>query len=75
MTKIRSTLEFADALSTLLRDESFPSENADTRSFIEAMQAWLKDVDGKNSWFEDPNDDYITWSDLFELLQASATYE
>ncbi|WP_343565484.1 DUF7660 family protein [Kiloniella sp. b19] len=75
MTEIRTSSEFAEALSTLLDDKSFPAENVDTRRFIEAMQAWLKDVEGNNNWFENPSDAHITWSDLYKLLQASAVYE
>lgn len=75
MIEIRSSSEFAKALSTLLDDKSFPLENVDTRRFIEAMQAWLEDVEGNNSWFENPSDAHITWSDLYKLLQAAAVYE
>ncbi|WP_170334038.1 DUF7660 family protein [Ruegeria arenilitoris] len=75
MNDIKSSADFADALSFLLDGESFPAENTDTRRFVEAMQAWLRDVEGNNNWFDKPSDDYITWSDLYKLLQAASVYE
>lgn len=73
--RIRNSKEFCKALTILLNDPDFPEENINTKAFIEAMQAWLEAFEGRNSLFDTPNDHYITWSDLYKLLQASAIYE
>ncbi|WP_157743506.1 DUF7660 family protein [Ochrobactrum quorumnocens] len=73
--EIKSLQDFLGGLKILLADTSFPRENISTFDFVEAMHAWLVDVDGQNSFFEEPNDKYITWSDLFILIQAAAVYE
>ena len=73
--KIETSSDFCEALAEILKDKSFPVENTDTRKFIEAMQAWLVDVEGRNGWFDAPSTEHITWSDLHKLLQAAAIYE
>lgn len=73
--EIQSSADFCKALSNLLSDRSFPADNKNTRQFIESMQAWLVDVEGKNSVFDGANISHITWDDLYKLLQASAIYE
>ncbi|KZL12452.1 hypothetical protein PsAD26_02525 [Pseudovibrio sp. Ad26] len=73
--KIESTQDFCKALSFLLEDPTFPEENIRTVAFIEAMQAWLEAFEGRNSLFDEPSDRYVTWADLYKLLQAAAIYE
>jgi len=73
--KIDNLHDFLKGIKILLKDETFPEENINTTSFIEAMHAWLEAFDGRNNLFEEPNDKYITWSDLYKLLQAAAIYE
>lgn len=72
---IHNSRDFCRALSVLLNDPDFPEENTHTKAFIEAMQAWLEAFEGRNSLFGEPCERYITWSDLYKLLQASAIYE
>jgi hypothetical protein len=69
------TREFCDAVDALLEDASFPDENTDTRRFLEAMAAWLRDTKGGSGFFEQHADDAISWRDLLLLLQAAAEYE
>ena len=69
------TKEFCEAVHALLGDASFPSENIDTRSFLDAMAAWLRDTGGGSGFFEQPGADAISWKDLLLLIQAAAVYE
>ena len=74
--KIENAKNFRHALDILLNDPNFPEENIKTKSFLEAMQAKLETIEGRESSFlSDLCDYHITWSDLFTLLQASAAYE
>lgn len=68
-------LEFCSALNELLSDESFLSENAQTRDFLDAMQAWLTDTKGGKPFFDDFSETAITWGDLLKLVRAAAIYE
>jgi hypothetical protein len=72
---IEGVKDFLRGLEILLADKSFPEENIRTDQFIEAMHAWLTDVNGSNNFFEEPNDKFITWADLYTLIRASAIYE
>lgn len=73
--EIKTARDFCNALNILLRDPEFPEENLNTKSFVEAMQAWLLAFEGRNSLFDQPCEEYITWADLYKLLQAAAVYE
>lgn len=73
--KIESLQDFCQALNLLLNDPAFPEENESTAAYIEAMKAWLEAFEGRNNLFDDPSTHYITWSDLYKLLQAAAIYE
>ncbi|MCC9624681.1 hypothetical protein LPB41_23605 [Thalassospira sp. MA62] len=73
--KIESLEDFCEALNVLLSDPSFPEENTSTVRFVEAMRAWLEAFSGRNNLFDQPSDEYITWSDLYKLLQAASVYE
>lgn len=73
--KITGKHDFLRELGVLLNNGSFPEENTCTLDFLEAMQAWLEAFEGRNTLFEEENDRYITWSDLFKLIQAAGIYE
>ncbi len=80
---IRNYKDFCKSLKILLEDKefldesknSYELENVNTRIFLEAMGAWLEDTEGGDSFFDEPCKEYITWDDLYKLLQASAIYE
>lgn len=76
VSEIRSRLDFADYVDQLraeLTDKSIEWQNEDLESFLEAMSAWVRDMDGvyRNRVEEVPQD--VPW-DVFAqiLLSASA---
>lgn len=71
----RDRTQFCDEIDALLNDSSFPSENTDTRRFLEAMAAWLRDTNGRSGFFEQPDENGISWRDLLKLIQAAGVYE
>lgn len=73
--KNKSREIFIQSLSSLLDEEEFPRENVSTRRFIGAMQSWLEDTDGGDGFFDQLNEEYLLWDDLYKLLQAAGMYE
>ena len=75
--------DFCKNLELLLENKGFLDdskgpyelENVNTRCFLKAMGAWLEDAEGGGSFFDNPCNSHITWSDLYKLIQASAIYE
>lgn len=73
-TKMKTYKDFCNQLAS--RDqEGLVVENTETNAFLDAMLAWLKDTNGGDNFFEGNSEEYILWSDLWALIQASSIYE
>jgi hypothetical protein len=82
---LRATLEKVDSKDDLaflvdqLREdlESNPGawENADLASFLEAMSAWLRDMDGYYQNIGETVPASPTWKTIGEVLLAARIYE
>jgi hypothetical protein len=78
LEKVRSKedlAEFITALCSDLRTNARGWENATLERFLDAAQAWIRDMDGyyRNSGQEPP--DVPSWRTFAEILSAARSYE
>ncbi len=73
--KIKSCKDFCEALAKLRDDKTFPEENPQTLMYVEAFQALLERWEGEKPTFGSPNDDKVSWAQLFEYIRAAGYYE
>ncbi|HZT82113.1 MAG TPA: hypothetical protein VFA26_17935 [Gemmataceae bacterium] len=66
---------FVDALREHLRHHPEEWENRDLPSFLEAMAAWVEDMDGYFKTRGEPVPDQPTWQTLAQILLAAKVYE
>lgn len=78
LENVDSKGDLASLIDRLREDfENYPEtwENADLASFLEAMSAWLQDMNGYYQNLGEPIPTSPTWKTLGEILLASRTYE
>lgn len=78
LENIYSRNDLADLVDQLRRDfEDHPETwaNRDIRSYLEAMGAWLRDMDGLNLNLGISIPDSPTWRTIGEILLAAKEYE
>ena len=78
ITPVQSRADFLAVVQTLLRDlQDRPEEwaNADLSSFLEAVGAWIEDMDGYYQNLGRPVPGQPTWQVLAEMLLAAKVYE
>ena len=68
-------VNFVEALANEASSTLKNWENVDLPSFLEAMAAWIEDMDGyyQNKGEQMPNQP--SWKTIGEILKASTTYE
>ena len=66
---------FIRALKDDLRDHSQSWENADLGRFLEALSAWIEDMDGYYLGKRQPVPEQPDWKFLGEMLLAARIYE
>lgn len=66
---------FVRALAEHLREKPDDWENRDLSSFLEAMGAWVEEMEGYYRNRREPVPDQPTWKTLAEILLASKVYE
>lgn len=67
--------EFIRDLQASLNEESSKWENTDLSSFLEAMAAWLDDMDGYYKNRGEPVPTQPDWKFVAGLLKAASVYE
>jgi hypothetical protein len=75
---VQSRHEFVAFVRALLRDlQQHPDtwENADLERFIEALAAWVEDMDGYYQNLGRPVPEQPSWKLLSEILLAARIYE
>ena len=76
--QIRSRADLAEFVGTLitdLKDKPQQWENEDIASYLTAMKAWLKDMDGYFRSIGEPTPEQPTWKTLAQILLAAKFYE
>ncbi|OMH29039.1 hypothetical protein [Motiliproteus sp. MSK22-1] len=76
---VASSQDLADFIGKMLRDYQLNKdswENVTLEAFLEAMSAWVEDMDGYytnvGETFDDKNP---TWSNFSDILSAATMYE
>jgi len=69
-----SLAEFVDSMKVDFIKNPENWENSDMESFLEAMSAWIKDMDG---YYENNGNalNELTWKTFADILIASISYE
>jgi hypothetical protein len=70
--------DFVVFMQQLLRDRrQCPEqwENASLEAYLEAIAAWVKDMDGYFYNRNEPFPEHLTWRNLGEILLAARMYE
>lgn len=76
--KVNSRIEFVTFLQAFREDLKHNPEkweNGDLSSFLEAMAAWIEDMEGFYLNQNRPVPDQPTWNVLAEILLAARVYE
>jgi hypothetical protein len=68
-------VQFARALVANLRESPDEWTNADLAAYLEALGAWVDDLDGYYQNRGEPVPDQPTWRTLGEILGAAKVYE
>ena len=66
---------FVEGLATEVSDSPDAWENADLRSYLAAMAAWIEDMDGYYLNRGAPAPEQPSWRAFAEILAASTVYE
>lgn len=75
---IKSKKDFLHFLDLLIKDFEEHREqwtNTDIRSYFEAMQSWVEDMDGYYENFNLPIPTDIPWHNFADILLAAKVYE
>ena len=78
MKEIRTRLDlakFAEVLSAEASDNLEKWKNRDLSSFLEAMAAWIEDMDGYYQNMGKPVPEEATWMIFAQILRAATIYE
>ncbi len=67
--------KFVDEMRLSLRKGGQGWENKDFSSYLEAMAAWISDMDGYFENIGEPCPDKPTWRTFAQILAASTIYE
>ena len=70
--------DFVVFMQNLLRDwRQHPErwENASLEAYLEAIAAWVQDMDGYHCTRGEPMPAHLTWKNLCEILLAARIYE
>jgi hypothetical protein len=78
LEEVRSKEDLAEFIAALCRDlrtDAGSWENATLERFLDAAQAWIRDMDGyyRNAGQERP--DIPSWRTFAEILSAARSYE
>lgn len=68
-------LQFLANFRQDLQDHPEKWENKDLPSFLEAMQAWIEDMDGFYENIDQPCPSNISWEVFVHILNAASIYE
>ncbi len=68
-------LKFLSLMRDDLRINPAGWENTDLPSFLEAMQAWIADLEGYYSHIGAPTPENINWRIFVDILSGAGTYE
>ncbi len=66
---------FVRALLRDMRESPDTNENRDLGSYLEAMAAWIEDMDGYYADRGEPLPEQPSWRTVAEILAAAAVYE
>ncbi len=75
---VRTREDFIAFVESLARDVERGAcdwENADLPSFLNAMAAWVQDMDGYYKNLGEPMPDPPTWMTFAQILSAALVYE
>jgi hypothetical protein len=68
-------VEFLRGLGRDFRDHADAWENGDLSSFLDAMAAWIEDMDGYYEAHGEPVPTQPTWKVLAQVFAAARVYE
>jgi hypothetical protein len=68
-------VEFVGALIADLKEKPEEWENHDLASFLEAVKAWVEDMDGYFKNIGERTPDQPSWKTLAQILRAARVYE
>lgn len=68
-------VQFVRELCTDLETSAESWENSDLRSYLEAVAAWIEDMDGYYRNSDQPLPQQPSWKILAEILLAARVYE
>ncbi|WP_204015682.1 DUF7660 family protein [Sphaerimonospora thailandensis] len=68
-------VQFIQGLRLNLREDSSSWENVSLDGYLEAMSAWLEDLEGLMNNKGHPVPENPSWALIAEMLQAAAVYE
>jgi hypothetical protein len=66
---------FVRALASSLAQAPQEWENTDLRSYLDALAAWIDDMEGYYCQAGEPLPEQPTWSTIAEMLKAASVYE
>ncbi|BCW35138.1 hypothetical protein StoSoilA2_11940 [Arthrobacter sp. StoSoilA2] len=67
--------DFIDQFRLSLRQDPGSWENGDLESFLEALSAWTRDMDGYFANLGEPVPDVPSWRLIAQMLLAARVYE
>jgi hypothetical protein len=70
-----SLAEFVEALSRDIRDNPKEYQNTDLVSYLAAMAAWIKNMDGYYSNRGEETPMHPTWKTVADIIMAATVYE
>lgn len=67
--------DFVAALAKDLRENAIEWENVSLDRFLDAMEAWIRDMDGYYKNTDQPVPETPTWRTFADILLAARVYE